>query len=542
MIRVVILGRPNVGKSSLFNRLYGRKRALVLDTPGVTRDRLELQTSWHVLNKEVEVTLVDTGGFGGDKFKQEVDLQVEEALRSADIALFVVDSQSGIHPKDEEVFKTFKKAGLFSKIPVLLVANKVDAYSHDGRGAEFYKFDLDDVVEVSAEHNRGIDDLKEKIVLAIKASNKKGLSKSNSTSKSAKRSYLEVGMDEDATDEDVSDEDVSEERTDDHSTDEDFTDDEDSIQFSEDNDSEDESGEHVQRSERRHDKRAHKVPHIAVVGRPNVGKSTLINALLGSNRMIVSPIAGTTVDSIDTMVNLAGKDYVIVDTAGVRRKNKTEQGVEVLSVVQTKKALERADLALFVCSSPEGISDQDEKIAGLIQDSGCSVVIIMNKWDAMKKAAEDPKLREALPKTQDEARVVLFQKLAFFKYAPLIFASAIRNRGLDDLGDLIKDVLEQREFKIPTSEFTNWIRSQVNRNNPFDAKFYFCHQSGRNPPTFTFHVNDPARVHFSLRRHIANGIRQNWGYMGTPLRLRITKAKNSPRKHKSTDKSNKSAR
>jgi GTP-binding protein len=264
-----------------------------------------------------------------------------------------------------------------------------------------------------------------------------------------------------------------------------------------------------------------KVPSIAIVGQPNVGKSTLLNAICGEKRSIVSPIAGTTVDSIDTAIQWRGKDYLFIDTAGIRRKNKTEQGIEVLSVVQTRKTLERADLAILVMDGETGVYDQDEKIAGLVEEAGCSVILVLNKWDTQKGNADF---------SQTLAEEEIRKKLRFLGYALLVFTTAKDGLGLERLYRMIESVLEQRWLKIQTKELTEYIRAEAEVHNPGNAKFYFVHQSGRNPPTFVAHVSEPKKIHFSLSRHLIRAVRDRFGYSGTPIRFHFLKTKNSGEK------------
>ncbi len=457
-IRVVIVGRPNVGKSTLFNRLFGKRRALVHDEPGVTRDRLEEKTQWWMHRVTFPVLLVDTGGVGGDRFAAEIEQQVKIAVEQADLVLFVLDSTAGVTPLDEDLLRELNRSGVIKKTPVFAVVNKVDDELHEDRIAEFFSLGLDEVLTLSAEHGRGIDDLKWKILERFED-----------------RGTPVLNEAPEVTDE-------VEPRI--------------------------------------------KIPRIAIVGKPNVGKSTLLNAILGENRMITSPIAGTTVDAIDSLADLSGKPYLFVDTAGIRRKSKTEAGIEVLSVVQTRKALEKADVAILVLDGEEGLADQDEKIGGLIEDVGCSVILMMNKWDTQRK---NPGF------TQELAAEKIREKMAYLKYAPILFTSAIRGQGLEKLGELIDEIIHQRQLKIPTHDFTEWVRKESTIHNPMNAKFFLCHQSGRNPPTFVCHVNDPDKVHFSLRRHFVNALRERWGYMGSPVRLLFIEAKNRkslPRKKK----------
>jgi GTP-binding protein len=220
------------------------------------------------------------------------------------------------------------------------------------------------------------------------------------------------------------------------------------------------------------------------------------------------------VDSVDSPAVIGGKKFLLIDTAGIRRKSKTEQGVEVLSVIQSRKAIERCDVAVLLLDGETGLTDQDEKIGGLIEDVGCGVILVVNKWDTQRKKQDF---------TREVAAGVIRKKMAYLRYAPILFVSAKENQGLDDLGELVLEILEQRRVKVATREITEWIRAQSGIHNPKDAKFYMCHQSGRHPPTFVCHVSDPDKIHFSLRRNLLNGIREKWGYMGNPVRLLFVK-------------------
>ena len=476
-MNVVIVGRPNVGKSSLFNRLLGRKRSLVLDVPGVTRDRIVEPATFWVAAVEYPVNLIDTGGLGEGQFKEEIKGQVETALTEASIVLFVMDIRAGLTTEDREVWSSLRKAGIHGKVPVIGVLNKADSERYDEEMADFYSLGLDLLLTVSAEHALGIDDLKDTIVAMTDA-----VAKAPRAQKS---------------DSDDSDE-------------------------SEDSDEIDENAvESLDEIPDEEEVKTHRLPHIAIIGQPNVGKSTILNAIFGEKRTIVSPIAGTTVDPIDLKINWNGRDFIMIDTAGIRRKNKTEQGVEVLSVVQTRKTLERADLALLMMDGEKGIYDQDEKIAGLIEEAGCSVILVLNKWDTqMNNDQFSQKLAE------EELR----KKIRFLGYAPLVFTTATQSLGLDRLFRVIEVLLEQRRRKLSTRELTDFIRAEAEIHNPFNARFYMIHQSGRNPPTFVAHVNDPKKIDFSLSRHLVRAIRDKWGFQGTPIRFHFIKAKNSGEK------------
>lgn len=451
---VVICGRPNVGKSSLFNRLIGKRRAIVLDTPGVTRDRILEPTEWWISAKPYALNVIDTGGLGEGQFEQEIKRQVETAFLNADLILFMMDIRAGLTHADEAVLLDLRRSGLKKDVPWIGVLNKVDDPDAEIEMSEFYATGLEHFAPVSAEHNLGIEELKERIVDLL-----------GMTGESSEEAAAPVN---DATDEP--------------------------------------------------EERQRRTPCVAIVGQPNVGKSTLLNAICGEPRSIVSNIAGTTVDSIDTQLERSGKPYVLVDTAGIRRKNKTEDGIEVLSVVQTKKALERADVAVLVMDGEKGVYDQDEKIAGLIEEAGCSVVLVLNKWDT-QKTNEDF--------NQPQAEEQIRSKIRFLNYAPLVFTTAKEGLGIDRLFRMIEHVLEQRTLKLSTKELTEFVRMESEVHNPKNAKFYMVNQVGRHPPSFVAKVNDPRKVDFSLERHLIKAIRMRWGYLGTPIRFHFTKAKNN---------------
>jgi GTP-binding protein len=442
---VLIVGRPNVGKSTLFNRLNGRRQALVLDVPGVTRDRNESRVAWYRDGKPYVVRLVDTGGLAGEAFDKEISEQVRSGMRSADVIVVVFDGRSGFVPQDREALDEIRKHPDFSRLPVIGVVNKVDEENLEDLAHEFHEAGLDELLTISAEHGRGIDDLKLRV--------------------------LDFYKGEPSAQEDVDD---------------------------------------LERAGKR--KSGSLVPRIAVVGRPNVGKSTLVNALLGEERMITSPIAGTTVDSVDSQVELDGHEFVLVDTAGIRRKSKTEQGVEVLSVVMARKALERADLALLVVDADAGISDQDAKVASLCEQAGTSVAILVNKWDLREKRPGSNKKSVA-----EEIR----RGLKFLSWAPVVFTSGLKRKGIKGLGDLMADILEQKGLKLQAKELTEYMRDRLHIHNPDGAKIFYVHQSGSHPPTFVGHVNDPEKVRKNLERQLIVGMRERWGYMGSPIRLKF---------------------
>jgi GTP-binding protein len=493
-MNIVIVGRPNVGKSSLFNRLLGRRRSLVLDTPGVTRDRIVEPATFWVAAKEYNFNLIDTGGLGPGQFEDEIRLQVQTALTEAKVILFVMDIRAGLTSGDREVWSELRRSGATDNIPVIGVLNKADSDSFDDMMSDFYALGMDHLVTVSAEHTHGIDDLKDMIVAMTFEKDK---------------DYSVVEEDEDAIDEYG------------HNK---KQDEEDAITYAkmqagiEDDVEVDKYAEEVVNEA---EELKPRIPKIAIIGQPNVGKSTMLNAICGEKRTIVSPIAGTTVDSIDLNIKWHGRDFTLIDTAGIRRKDKTEQGVEVLSVVQSRKTLERADLTFFMIDGEKGVYDQDEKIAGLIEESGSSVIIILNKWDTQADNVEF---------SQKKAEEELRKKIRFLGYVPILFTTATESIGLDRLYRVAIQILENRRVRLHTRELTEFMREETEVHNPHNAKFYYVHQSGRNPPTFVAHVNDPKKIDFSLSRHLVKSIRRRWGYEGTPIRLHFLKTKNSGEK------------
>ncbi|GAV22297.1 ribosome biogenesis GTPase Der [Carboxydothermus pertinax] len=426
---VAIVGRPNVGKSTLFNRIVGERIAIVEDTPGVTRDRLYSEAEWQ--GKVFD--LIDTGGleFAEDIITTKVREQIEKAIEESDLILFVCDSREGVTPTDEIVAKNLRK----SDKPVILVANKVDDYLNPPTNFyDLYRLGLGDPVPISAASGANIGDLLDLVI-----------SKLN---------------------------------------------------FPEDYEEDD------------------PVVKIAVVGRPNVGKSSLVNALLGEERVVVSDIPGTTRDAIDTPLWYQGRPYLLIDTAGMRRKSRIEEDLEKYSVNRSIKAIRRADVALLMISAEEGITEQDTKIAGLIHENGRGVIIVVNKWDLIEKDA----------KTADRYREHIYFELGFLKYAPIIFVSAKTGQRLHKLMELVNQVAFEHQKRVSTSLLNQILREAVLLNPPptdrgRPLKIFYVTQVETKPPTFALFVNDAELMHFSYLRYLENVFRQNFGFEGTTIRF-----------------------
>lgn len=485
---VCLCGRPNVGKSSLFNRLLGRKKALVLDLPGVTRDVYRTQVDWD----GTKVEIADLAGLefydhrridSRDKKMSDAEtlkkLGTEAALeylnKRADLVLFVVDGRSPLTPSDEELARVVRASGK----EVILVLSKIEGQVEEQAQAEAVKLGWGHGVPTSAEHNMGIEDLKTQIIENL---------------------YGKQDLQSDADELDEPEGEL---------------------------DDEPESGQDLERSgedesnapqtQSTRGESLERPIRLGVYGRPNVGKSTLVNQLLGENRMITSPIAGTTVDTVDTDFEHDGKYYRILDTAGIRRKSKTEQGVEVLSVVQALKSVMDVDVALFLIDGYEGITDQDEKVAGELIKAGKPVALIVNKWDTCKV-------------DRDEYAERIRKVLGFLDFAPILFICARSGEGLEHLWELCSEMLKQRFIVAPTGELNRFLELIEGTNNPTNVKLYYASQTSKNPPTVTFMVNDASKVHFAYERFIKNELRQRYGWMGSPLRLIFKERKRSPGK------------
>jgi len=456
---VAIVGRPNVGKSTFFNRMLGERVAIVEDLPGTTRDRIYGDTDWNGR----EFTLIDTGGleFGsgipvgqvglngqpGDIMKN-VRSQAELAIEEADVIVFMVDARSGITAADEEVADLLRR----TKKPVILAANKADNAARRQDAVEFYSLGLSEPVTISSIQGTGTGDLLDVIVEALPP---------------------------------------------------------------EDEEAEDEEDEDVVR--------------VAIIGRPNVGKSSLLNAILGFERSIVSEVPGTTRDAIDTEIEFKDRKLILIDTAGIRRRGKVGPGVEKFSVLRSTRAIERCDVALLLIDSSEGLAAQDTHIAGEIQDQAKGVVVVVNKWDlaqAQRRAEREGKFPH--PDEEIESaeayRRIIAEGLKFIPYAPIVFASAKTGYHVQGLLETVLNVADMRYLRVPTSRLNELVQEAVRRHNPpvtnnKALKIYYVTQTRVNPPTFVFFVNDPQAVHFSYERYLENRLREAFGFKGTAIRL-----------------------
>jgi GTPase len=458
---LVIVGRPNVGKSTLFNRLTGTRRSIVTDEAGITRDRIYGRGLWRGRPFEV----VDTGGIIADDkalIPREILRQADVAIGGADELVVVVDARAGVTPLDAELVRRLRRTGK----PLIIAANKVDTFASQVLAAAFYELGAD-VFPVSAEHGTGMDDLLD----------------------AATQQFPETP--------DVPDDLEA-------------------------------SGEPVSENAE---------IHVAIIGRPNVGKSTLLNALAGAERSIVSPVPGTTRDAVDTDVFRGKQSYRFIDTAGIRRKGKTTQLAEKLSVIMARKHLERADVALLVADASAGISAGDATIAGYASESGRSVIVVMNKWDlaieAAKKAAEKEKKsptgpRKKPPATDSEHlsaeyEPLVRERLKFLNYAPVVFVSALTGGKVDELYGWIDKVARARRRRISTGELNRWLRNvDLGRGTSPSAhrvKIFYITQASSSPPTFILFTNQRERMHFSYERFLENRLRAEFDFLGSPIRF-----------------------
>ncbi len=426
---IAIVGRPNVGKSTVFNRLIGRRRSIVTDEPGITRDRIYGSTSWNGRTFEV----VDTGGIvPGEETEipQRIFEQAQIAIEQATLIFFVVDSRTAITAPDQELTRLLRKTGK----PVYLIINKVDSATKQSADvAEFHRLGFAKVFPVSAEHGLGFTELLDDVAIQIPAPD------------------------------DIEDE---------------------------------EKGE----------------INVAIIGRPNVGKSTLLNRLVGQERAMVSPIAGTTRDAVDSVIQHGVTTFRFVDTAGIRRKGKTELKAEKLSVVMARRHLERSDVAILLIDGPEGVTAVDAHIGGYAHEAGRSVIIVVNKWDIVEKS---PSI------TADFEREIR-ERLKFLSFAPILFVSAKTGQRVQRIYDTIEEVYKSRFVRVSTSELNEFLRGEVFGRGglPSDVKIRYIAQVKTNPPTFVMFSNKKAKLHFSFERFIENRIRERFPFTGTPIIIR----------------------
>lgn len=425
---VAIVGRPNVGKSTLFNKIMGRRISIVDDTPGVTRDRIYADTEW--LNKGF--TLIDTGGiekYNKNIINYQVKLQAKEAIDHADVIIFLLDAKEGLTASDKEVAEILRISGK----PIVLVANKVDHFNDVPDGIyDFYSLGFGEPIMISAALALNIGDLLDKLI-----------------------EYFPEAR---------------------------------SIEYDDD------------------------TIKIAVVGRPNVGKSSIINSILGEERTIVSDIPGTTRDAVDTQFEKEGRKYVFIDTAGIRRKSKVTEDVEYYSVVRGFRAIKRADLALIIIDVLEGVTEQDKRIAGAVHDAGKASIIVVNKWDLIEKDHN----------THEKYFKGIKDSLLFLKYAPIVFVSAKTGKRIDIIMEMIDKISEQYSMRVKTGVLNKIITDATEVVEPpifkgRKLKIYYVAQSSTKPPVFTFFVNDPNLLHFSYKRYLENQIRNYLRFEGTPV-------------------------
>jgi GTP-binding protein len=447
---VALVGRPNVGKSTLFNRLAGERLAVVDDTPGTTRDRLVAEAEWSGVN----FMIVDTGGIdpmqygagrqplsvGSADYIAQIRYQAEIAIQEADAVLFLVDAASGITPADHEVAQILReyqveKGGKWLP-PVLLVVNKADSAARREQALQFYELGMGEPYPISALHGTGTGDLLDALVAQL-----------------------------------------------------------------------------PQRSEQEETEEEERVK-IAIVGKPNAGKSSLLNRLLGQERAIVSPIPGTTRDAVDTPMEYNGVPITLIDTAGIRRRGKIEPGVEKYSVLRALNAIQRADVVLLVVDAVSGVTAQDTHIAGFILDAWKSAVLLINKWDAIEKDAF----------TMEEYTRRIRQQLNFMDYTPVLFISAKTGQRIDQVLPLALQVQEERLVRLSTSQLNQLFQKAQDQHSPpthagRQLKIYYATQVRSDPPTFLLYVNDPKLAHFSYLRYLENRLREVYPFLGTPVRL-----------------------
>lgn len=427
---VAVVGRPNVGKSTFFNYLAGKRISVVEDTPGVTRDRIYTDIEW----RSKSFTLIDTGGiepYAEDKIMQQMKKQAEIAIETADVIVFMVDSRDGVTSSDKEVANMLRR----TRKPVILVVNKVDSIGDPPPGVyDFYNLGIGELMIISSVHGLGMGDLLDEIY-----------------------SHFPDKIDEEYDEE---------------------------------------------------------VIKVAVIGKPNVGKSSLINNILGEERVIVSDIPGTTRDAIDTYLENKEGKFVFIDTAGIRRQSKINENIEKYSTIRSWTAIDRADVCLILIDAQEGVTEQDTKIAGYAHEQGKASIIVVNKWDILEKETG----------TLEEYRKTVHENLGFMQYAPVLFISAITGQRVNKLFDLIKFVANQSAMRISTGVLNDLLNEAIAMVQPPSdkgrrLKIYYMTQAGVKPPTFVLFINNMQLMHYSYQRYIENHLRKSFGFEGTPIKF-----------------------
>lgn len=432
---MAVVGRPNVGKSTIFNKLTGTKISIVEDTPGVTRDRIFGEVEW--LNKYF--TIIDTGGIepeSDDIILSQMRNQAMLAVDMAHVILFVVDGKSGLTAADKEVADILRR----TKKPVLLVVNKIDSKSQFDNVYDFYELGLGNPIAISGANSMGLGDLLDEVV-----------------------ENFPEGM---------------------------------NMEYDED------------------------VIRVAITGKPNAGKSSILNNILGEERVIVSPIAGTTRDAIDTYFEKDDNKFLLIDTAGIRRRSKVYENVERFSVIRSISAVDRADVVLIVIDATEGVTEQDTKIAGIAHDEGKACIFVVNKWDLIEKDN----------KTMGNFRMSVREKFPFMTYAPILFVSAVSNQRIGKILETVVQVSAEQNKRVTTSVLNQVIGEAIMLNQPPSdkgrrLKIYYGTQTGVKPPTFNLFINDKELTHFSYTRYLENRLRENFGFEGTSIKIEYSQKK-----------------
>ncbi|MBN2467766.1 MAG: ribosome biogenesis GTPase Der [Deltaproteobacteria bacterium] len=426
---IAIVGRPNVGKSTLFNRLSRKNRAIIDDVPGVTRDRNYADVQWN----DLLFTLIDTGGFEADSKQQMVRLvhnQALTAIEEADIILFLTDGKDSLTPVDLDLVNLLRTVAK----PVFYCINKVDGPRHEDSLYDFYQTGIDRWFQISAQHSRGVDELMDAVAALLP---------------------------------------------------------EQTISPEEEN-----------------------LTKVAVLGRPNVGKSSLVNRILGVDRVIVDETPGTTRDAIDTPLTFNRQKYLIIDTAGIRRKSRIDESLEKYSVTASLRAISRCDVGLIILDAHQGITEQDVKIAGQVYNRGKACMLVVNKWDLVEKDNS----------TVGQYVTIIKTTMKFLDFAPILFVSALSGQRVPTLLEKATDCVTQFQKRVPTSDLNNTVERIMRKHPPphfhgKEVKFYYASQVDTGPPTFAFFTNRPEAIHFSYERHVENQLREAYGFEGTPLRI-----------------------